>query len=216
MAVLSVLSVLIAHIWSMHARKWLIVRETANTANTAMRIFAWDCWDSWYFWCGKSDLPEKEERAAVATLSFQYTLHASIPLFCSSSTYPYSLTRRDEPCEPLPVDDNDWAAALVMQSRASNIDNRCFYICRSSHMRDAHTPHIALQRYKKNAHLQTFPKKNVRARAFCWFLTKNDRRNANKSRVNLLSIRSCLRLALVSYTSQIMRKELFTFTNWAN
>ena len=40
MAVLAVLAVLIAHIWSMHARKWLIVRETANTAKTAMRIFA--------------------------------------------------------------------------------------------------------------------------------------------------------------------------------
>ena len=43
MAVLAVLAVLIAHIWSMHARKWLIVRETANTANTAktaMMIFA--------------------------------------------------------------------------------------------------------------------------------------------------------------------------------
>ena len=40
MAVLAVLAVLIAHIWSMHARKWLIVKETANTANTAMRIFA--------------------------------------------------------------------------------------------------------------------------------------------------------------------------------
>ena len=40
MAVLAVLAVLIAHIWPMHARKWLIVRETANTAKTAMRIFA--------------------------------------------------------------------------------------------------------------------------------------------------------------------------------
>ena len=43
MAVLSVLSVLIAPIWSMHARKWLIVKETANTAKTAktaMMIFA--------------------------------------------------------------------------------------------------------------------------------------------------------------------------------
>ena len=59
---------------------------------------------------------------------------------------------------------------------------------------------------KKNAHLQTFPKKNVRARAFCWFLTKNDRRNANKSRVNLLSICFCLRLALVSHSSRIIGK----------
>ena len=40
MAVLAVLAVLIAHIWSMHARKWLIVKETAKTAKTAMRIFA--------------------------------------------------------------------------------------------------------------------------------------------------------------------------------
>ena len=39
MAVLAVLAVLIAHIWSMHARKWLIVKETAKTAKTAMRIF---------------------------------------------------------------------------------------------------------------------------------------------------------------------------------
>jgi len=44
-----------------------------------------------------------------------------MPLFCSSSTYPYSRTRRDAPCEPLPVDDNDWAAALVMQSITSSI-----------------------------------------------------------------------------------------------
>lgn len=37
MAVLAVLAVLIAYIWSMHACKWLIVR---GTAKTAMRIFA--------------------------------------------------------------------------------------------------------------------------------------------------------------------------------
>ena len=41
MAVLAVLAVLIAPIWLMHARKWLIVRETAKTAKTAMRIFAY-------------------------------------------------------------------------------------------------------------------------------------------------------------------------------
>ena len=38
------------------------------------------------------------------------------------------------------------------------------------------------------------------------FRVRGDRRNANKSRVNLLSIRSCLRLALVSHTSRVMRK----------
>ena len=65
---------------------------------------------------------------------------------------------------------------------------------------------------KKNAHLQTFPKKNVRARAFCWFLTKNDRRNANKSRVNLLSICFCLALALVSHSFRDKRKWQIAFT----
>ena len=68
---------------------------------------------------------------------------------------------------------------------------------------------------KKNAHLQTFPQKNVRARAFCWFLTKNDRRNANKSRVNLLSICFCLALALVSHSFRDKRKWQIAFTTEA-
>ena len=68
---------------------------------------------------------------------------------------------------------------------------------------------------KKNAHLQTFPKKNVRARAFCWFLTKNDRRNANKSRVNLLSICFCVALALVSHSFRDKRKWQIEFTTEA-
>ena len=38
------------------------------------------------------------------------------------------------------------------------------------------------------------------------FRVRGDRQNANKSRVNLLSIRSCLRLALVSHPSRVMRK----------
>ena len=38
------------------------------------------------------------------------------------------------------------------------------------------------------------------------FRVRGDRQNAKKSRVNLLSIRSCPRLALVSHTSRVMRK----------
>ena len=41
---------------------------------------------------------------------------------------------------------------------------------------------------------------------------QNDRRNANKSRVNSLSIRSCLRLALVSHTSRVKIRRAIDLT----
>ena len=47
---------------------------------------------------------------------------------------------------------------------------------------------------------------------FVDFLTKNDRRNANKSRVNLLSICFCVALALVSHSFMDKRKWQIAFT----